>query len=346
MADATVDVVVPVWNRPNETRNCIVSLIDSTPGARLILFDIGSERETEKLLQEFADGLDDRALLMRDDSNIGFVRAANRGMERSEAPFIALLRNTTRVCSGWLEPLLKFASAHPEAGILLPCQSPGEAGCSGPIEVASASFAAMLISRRLFQEIGAFDEAMDGGEWCLRDYARRACSRGFLTYRVPGPAVSVQEEVQFGSERRRQETLQRTRLLFQERWGEAASYALHVPKGVELDLLGQKLESLLKGARYGHSFSILLPAVLFKSAQQAGLDILHENIRLVPLPRLSGDAGKRRVFERIGAQNPGTVPVTAVDGIAFPWSPSYLSFTELSESIGRGQPRHRIDSGN
>ena len=336
MTDAAIDIVIPVWNRPNETRNCVVSLINHTPMARFILVDSGSERETEKMLQEFADGLDHRALLMRDDSNIGFVRGANRGSLRSEAPYVALVRNTTQVCAGWLEPLLKFASAHPEAGILIPCHTPGEAECLGPIEVANASFAAMVVTRRLFQEIGGFDEGMDGGVMCLRDYTRRACSKGFLTYRVPGPAISFQEEVQFGSEGRRLETLQRTLLLFRERWGDAGSYVVHVPKGVELDLLRQKLEWLVKGARHGDSYSVLLPAAIFKAAQRARLDLLHENVRLVPLPRLTGEAGKRRIFERVAAEIPATVPVAAIDGIPFPWSQSYISFTELSEKIRHG----------
>jgi glycosyltransferase involved in cell wall biosynthesis len=336
MTDANIDVVIPVWNRPNETRNCLVNLINNTPSARFIMFDSGSDRDTEKLLQEFADGLDERALLMRDDSNIGFVRAANRGFSRSEAPLLALVRNTTRVCAGWLEPLLSFASLHPDAGILIPCVTPSDSDCRGPIEVANPSFGVMVITRRLFDAIGGLDEGMDGGLWCLRDYTRRACAHGFLTCRVPGPAVTVQEEVQFGSEHRRKETLQRTLEIFRERWGRGGSYAVHVPKGVDPDLLRQKLEVFVKGARHGDSYSVLLPAVLFKAALQAGLDLLHENVRLVALPRLVGEMGRRRVFERIVSQAPGTVPVAAIDGIAFPWSQSYLTFTELSDRVRLG----------
>lgn len=336
MTDATTDVIVPVWNRPYETRNCLVSLINNTPDARFIMFDIGSERETEKLLQELADGLDDRALLMREPSNIGFVRAANRGFLRSEAQYLALVRNTSQVGAGWLQPLLSFASSHPEAGILQPCLSPGAVDCRKPIEVSNASFAAMVITRRLFQEIGGFDEAMDGGLLCLRDYTRRACAKGFFTYQVPGPAVTFQEEVLLGSEKRRQATLQRALALFRERWGDSGSYLLHVPKGVELDLLNHKLDWLLKGARHGDIYNVLLLASLYKAARQAGYGCLHENLRLVPLPRLAGAAGRRRVFERIAAQNPGSVPVAAIDGMPFPWSDKYLSFTDLAERIRLG----------
>ena len=336
MTDATMDVVIPVWNRPDETRNCLVNLINSTPQARLIMVDIGSDRDTERLLQEFADQLDERALLMRDDANIGFVRAVNRGLQRSEAPFLALVRSTTQVCAGWIEPLLDFAAAHPEAGILVPCLTTGETWCRGAVEVGSASFAALVITRRLYQEIGGFDEGMDGGTWCLRDYTRRACAKGFLSYQVPTPAVSYQEEVQLGSQHRRQEILERTLELFRERWGEGRSYAVHLPKGADLDILRQKLEWLVKGARHGDCYRVMLPAALHKAAEQTGLDLLHENVVLLPLPRLALEPVRRRVYQRILAQSPGTLPVAAVDGIPFPWSDSYLSFSDLCQRIERG----------
>lgn len=335
MTDATIDVVVPVWNRPNETRNCLVNLINHTPSARLILYDCGSDRETEKLLQEFADGLEERALLMHADNNIGFVAAANRGLARCDAPYRALVRSSTQVARGWLEPLLAFADGHPEAGILQPCHTGEEPGdCRGPIEIAHASLAAMVITRRLFQEIGGLDEGMDGGLWCLKDYTRRACSRGLFTYRVQGPPILFRSEPQLGSLQRRQENLQRTTALFRERWGEGASYLIHVPKGVELDLLQEKFDRLLQGARHGDRYWVLLPASLHALALKTGLDLMHDDLKLVPLPRLTGNAGRRRVYERLVAQIPDTVPVTAVDGIPFPWSEEYLSYSELSGKIG------------
>jgi len=336
MPVATIDIVVPIWNKPAETRNCLVNLVNFTPDARFILMDCGSERETERLLQEFADGLDDRALLMRDDSNIGFVRAANRGFGRSEAPYLALFKSRSLVTSGWLEPLLKFAAEHPEAGILVPQQSPRKSDFTAPVEVAAPSFCAMVLKRELFLEIGGFDEGLDGGTWCLRDFSRRACAKGYFTYLVPGPAVACEEEIVFGSERRREETLHHSQAVFRERWGEGRNYLMHVPKGVDTGLLRQKLEWLLKGARHGDSYLVLMPAALYKAALQAGFASLHENIKLVALPLLSTESGRRRVYERLIAENPGALAVAGVDGIPFPWSSSYIPFTELSERVRLG----------
>jgi GT2 family glycosyltransferase len=336
MPVATTDIVIPVWNKPGDTRNCLVNLINFTPDARLIMMDCGSERETEKLLQELADGLDERALLMRDDSNIGFVRAANRGLGRTDAPFVAVVRSTTQVSAGWLEPLLAFARQNPEAGILVPQQCTGHHEFRRPVELAVGSFAAMVIRRELFELVGGFDEGMDGGQWCLKDYSRRACAKGFYTYLVPGPGVSCQDELQLGSQRRREETLEHSRELYLERWGSEAVFLVHVPKGVDATLLTHKMEMLLKGARHGNSYFVLLPAALGKQAHQLGFDALHENIRLVPLPRLSTESGRRRIFEHLLAEHPGIRSVAAVDGIPFPWSTDYLQFTELAEQIRLG----------
>jgi len=102
--------------------------------------------------------------------------------------------------------------------------------------------------------------------------------------------------------------------------------------------LRQKLDLLLKGARHGDSYRVLLPAALYKAARQGGFAFMHENVQLIPLPRLSTKAGRRRIFQRIADENPGIIPVPAVDGIAFPWSESYLPFTELSERIRLSYP--------
>lgn len=335
MPVATIDIVVPIWNRPNETRNCLVSLLNHTPDLRFIMLDCGSERETERMLEEFADGLDDQALLMRDDSNIGFVPAANRGLARAEAPFVALVRNTTVTPPGWLDPLLSFAAAHPQAGILVPALSCGGITCDAPVEVNAGSFAAMVIRREALGQVGLFDEGMDDGPWCLKDYTRRASSMGFSTHLVPGPLVECQDDRPLGSERRREEKLHRSMAIFEERWGVGGCYVMHVPKGVDAGMLSLKLDLLLKGARRGDQYFVLLPSVLEKAARLGGFAFPHENIRLVPLPRFATDSGRRRLYDRIVSANPKVVPVSAVDGIPFPWSDSYLSFSALADEIDR-----------
>src|SRR5664279_2441346 len=162
MDNLLIDIIVAVWNRPIETRNCLVNLIDHSPQARFILVDNGSDRETERILEEFAEILDRRALLLRNDTNQGYVRAVNRGLARAEAAHIAIIRNTTIVTDGWMEPMLRFSAEKREAGIIVPRLVPGTAGkrarsgnpATAPIEGGHGSLAAMLLKKQAYDAIG------------------------------------------------------------------------------------------------------------------------------------------------------------------------------------------------
>jgi GT2 family glycosyltransferase len=346
MNNLALDIIVPVWNRPIETRDCLVNLVNYSPNARFIMVDNGSDRETERLLQEFAERLDDRALLLRNDVNQGFVKALNRGLERGTAEYLAVVRSTSRVSAGWLEPLLEFARQRTDAGLILPRlvtaesrKSPAHGHPAAPQrEVCSGSFAAMLIKRELYAEIGGFDEDMDGGLWCLKDYSRRACRAGFLTFSVLGGEVHYAEELLFGSPIRREETLQRTISLFRQRWGaDESSFCLIMPKGADLAVLEQKLEVLLLGARQGNVFTVVPHAALYREMVKAGHASLHENIRVEPLPFFCTAARAHKILARLVAERPDTRVVAGIDGITFAGVENPLTFKELEERIRRVQ---------
>jgi len=345
MNNPALDIIVPVWNRPIETRNCLVSLLNYSPNARFIMVDNGSDRETERLLQEFAEGLDDRALLLRNDVNQGEVKALNRGLEKGSAEYLAVVRNTSLASAGWLEPLLEFARQRPDAGLIVPrlvnaahAKSEAHGSQSGPYrEVCHGSFAAMLIKKELYNAIGGFDEQMDGGLWCLKDYSRRACRAGFLTFSVSGGTVYFVEEVTLGSVVRREEMMQRTISQFRESWGGAAAYCMIMPKGADLAVVGQKIELLLKGARQGNFFSIVVHSALYKEMVKAGYVSLHENIRIEPLPLFCTAARARKILARIVSERPDTVVVAGIDGITFAGVESPLTFAEFEDRIRRLQ---------
>ena len=346
MNNLALDIIVPVWNRPIETRNCLVTLVNYSPNARFIMVDNGSDRETERLLQEFAERLDDRALLLRNEVNQGFVKALNRGLERGVAEYLAVVRSTSRVSAGWLEPLLEFSQHRTDAGLIVPRlvnaepqKSPARGHFAAPHrEVCCGSFAAMLIKKELHAKIGGFDEEMDGGLWCLKDYTRRACREGFLTFSVSGGEVYYTEELMFGSLNRREETLQRAISLFRQRWGgDESSFCMIMPKGSDLAEMEQKLEVLLLGARQGNFFTVVSHAGLYKEMVKAGYASLHENIRVVPLPLFCTAARARKILARLVLERPDTSVVAGIDGITFAGVENPLTFKELEERIRRVQ---------
>ncbi|HTP66601.1 MAG TPA: glycosyltransferase [Geobacteraceae bacterium] len=345
MGNPLIDIIVAVWNRPVETRNCLVNLMDHSPQARFILVDNGSDRETERLLQEFAEILDHRALLLRNDVNQGYVRAVNRGIARAEAPSIAIIRNSSIVIEGWQESLLKFIDEQEDAGIVVPrlvplnSAKPGKSGQhpAPPEEADHGSFAAMVLKKRLYDAVGGFDEEMDGGTWCLKDFSRRAYRHGFFTYQVPAGTVRFEDEVPFGSTERRELALKRSLAAYRERWGEDASYCIHFPKGADLNILRQKTVTLLKGARQGNAFTILAQPRLHKELTAAGLDRLHENVRFMRLPHMFEDRAIKDLFSGKDKTGSSVIAVTGIDGMPFPAGIEGMPFTEMERLIAAEQ---------
>lgn len=343
MSNPAIDIVVPVWNNPVKTRNCLVTLIEHSPHARFILVDNGSDRETERLLEELAETLDQRALLLRNEVNQGYVKAVNKGLAQAEAPYIAIVRNTSLVTANWLEPMHDLFRIRPEAGIIVPRlvlgtskrSRRGEAAVIPPIEADHGSYAAMLLNKKMYDEIGAFDEEMDGGIWCLKDFSRRAYRAGFLTFGMGEGSVYYEEDVRLGSAERREMALQRCLGQYRQTWGVENSFCVYLPKGADLTILRQKLEVLLEGARQGHAFTVVVHERLYKELSLANCHRLHEQIRFPRLPSIFEARGLRRIITHEQERTPGVTMVAGIDGMAFPGAPECIQFAELERIIGQ-----------
>ncbi|BBA70583.1 hypothetical protein YM18_2063 [Geobacter sulfurreducens] len=341
MASFSVDILVPVWNRPVETRNCLVSLVESTPEARLILIDNGSDRETERLLEEFAERLGERALLMRNDITCGFVPAVNRGLSRAEAPFVVIVRNTTVVAPGWLEPLVKLAAARSEIGLAVPLlvldAATSRRGRGKPdvtvTEVSYGSFAAMLIRRSLFERIGGFDEELDGDLLCLRDYSRRALAGGYLTLAAEGVPVVFRDEVLLGSPARRRELVSASVATVDARWGREASFLIYFPAEADPEVVRARFGVLLRAARMGHRFTVAIGCKLRRAVSAAGLGSLHRSIAVEELPRFFAPSALRRIADRCAAEGIDPVWVAGIDGVDLPGGMSFRPFASFEGEV-------------
>ena len=341
MSNPGIDIIVPIWNRPVETRECLVSLVEHTPDARLILLNNGSDRETEGLLEEFAESLDDRALLLSTIVNLGFVKAVNRGLARAEADFAAVVRSTSKVTEGWLDPLLELAAARGEAGILVPrlVEGPAKRGLHGTAcpatayETSCGDFAAMVVRREVFEKIGAFDEEMDGGPWCLKDYSRRALREGYLTYTVEGAPVSFEKDIPLGSLARREENLGRSIAVYNVRWGEEKAFCVYFPKGSDTSEVRRCLDVMLTGARQGQSFTVLVSPGTLSDLASTGCGCSHTNIRLEKFSRLFSLGDVARRVASLRSTTPGLVRVSGTEGAPFPGDDGSIPFSELERMI-------------
>ncbi len=320
----TLDIIIPVWNRPVETRACLVSILESTDTARLLIINNGCDRATELMLEEFSDHLGERAIYMTMERNIGFVPAVNRALARSDAEWALIVRPTGLLTADCLQQLLA-AAAQPHAGIVTP-DCPAEYAlprhlvkyrCSS-IETTELGFSVLGLAREMRERIGLFDEALDGGPWCLRDYRHRADSGGFRTLLLPLVSVSGEAATLLGSLERRRKLEETAAELFRQRWGVPQHLAVYLPKETDEQKLQATLELLLAAARRGHCFELFLHRRQYKHAVQQGAGCLHTGIVLHRLPALSPLKGLGRAMRELQQRIPQLQAVCGLDGIPFP----------------------------
>lgn len=176
-----VSVVMCAKDSAAMTLGALEALKTHTPRGTLqvILVDDGSGPDAQGAFQTIA-GID----LVRHDESLGFLRAANRGLQEARGEFVFFLNNDTEVQPDWLPPLLD-AMADPgvgavgsrlinpdgtvqESGVTIWSDGTGHAHGSGAgvdddewlstTEVDFCSGAALMVRRDLAEELGGFDE--------------------------------------------------------------------------------------------------------------------------------------------------------------------------------------------
>lgn len=307
-----LDIIIPVWNRPVEVRAALASFVAASPLARLVMVNNGSERETESILHEFAEALDDRALLVAADRNIGSVAALNLGLSKSTAPLVLVTTPFTNVESGWFDAGATLFADHPDVGSAT-LRKNGGSSASVLMEADFGSFELMLLRRAIYDTVGGFDEAMDGGEWALRDFARRAFKFGFKTFSLPSRHINILEQRELGSALRREERISLARESYVSRWGEPLKFLLNCPEsffGLPVDELK---DALLHSARQGNRLILVVGSKIAKVLLVDGFSALHENITLQPLPRFFSSKSLARTVEQAASSEPLTFIVSETE---------------------------------
>lgn len=227
--------IIVNYRTPDLTLDCLRSLspeIVDRPGFHVVVLDAASEDDSVPRLAEGLRHLPfrDRCTLVPLERNGGFAYANNvairRSIERTEIPrYYFLLNPDTIVRPGAIEALVRFADAHPQAGIvgsrcenldgsprssafrfhtvLGELESTAQIGLlsrllgralpvipsdASPIRVDWVSGAAMLVRSEVVLTIGGLDE-----EFFLyyeeTDFARRAADAGIECWHVPESRV-------------------------------------------------------------------------------------------------------------------------------------------------------------
>ncbi len=335
MTTAAIDIIVPVWNNPFEARTCLASLLSCIGHARLIIVNNGCNRESELMLEEFFEPLGDQVIYMTMERNIGFVPAVNRALERSDADWAMVIRPNGSVDGPWL-PSLMAALEQNQAGIITLLCKPAfklsplftKAHC-GLLETSDISFAALLLSRTMRKQIGAFDETLDGGYWCLQDYRHRTESQGYHTWLVPDAVITSPDPIQLGSDKRRKSLEQLSEQTVTARWGTSARYAVYFPRETDPDCLTASIQTLLLSCRKGNRFAVYLHRRQFSQATAQGFCCLHTGLELHKLSSLTPLRDLKRRVTTLRERYPELLTIKGVDGIPFPGEKSAASLTTL-----------------
>lgn len=172
-----VSVVIPTYNRSQSVQKAIRSVLDQTyPIHEVIIADDCSQDNTEEVVNKIQDT---RIRYYRLPENRGAGGARNFGVEKAESDVIAFHDSDDEWVENKIEKQLEYWRSHPECGLIysayeikLPsgdCYTippKGEWGnLSGDIYSRillqnTIGAPTVLMNKRVFQEVGGFDESM------------------------------------------------------------------------------------------------------------------------------------------------------------------------------------------
>ena len=231
MTRAVVSIAIVNWNTRDLLRACLRSLPWDSAEVELdvIVVDNASRDDSVAMVRrEFP-----AVRLLRNRSNLGFVRANNQALAAGRGDFLFMLNSDTEVRAGAIERLLQVLAAHPHVGAVGPRLLNGDGSpqvstgpfprllhrwlpgrfetryardleqrlAASPEPLAAVDWlggAAVLTTRRVLARIGALDERFymwyDDLDWSRR-LARAGLERWFV-----GDAVVVHHGRQSGAQ--------------------------------------------------------------------------------------------------------------------------------------------------
>ena len=176
-----VSIIIPVYNQIHYTYACLASILENTDEYSyeiIIADDVSTDATIE--IDKFVSGL----VVARNETNQGFLKNCNNAARKARGEYIFFLNNDTTVEKNWLPPLIKLLESDEGIGmvgskLIYPDGRLQEAGgiiwsdgsgwnygrCDDPNkpeynyvrDVDYISGAAIMLSRKLWEEIGGFD---------------------------------------------------------------------------------------------------------------------------------------------------------------------------------------------
>lgn len=263
------DIIIAVWNQLAFTKDCIDSVLKNTDvDYRLIIIDNASDDRTRGYLEGLKEMKRPPVTLVRNEKNLGFIKAVNQGMGLSDAECVLILNNDTLVAANWLNIMMNILNKSQDIGIVNPSSnSLGQRPARGEpieiyaeklkgesdnfVEVGSAIGFCMLIKKEVIQKIGFFDEIYGRGNFEDTDFSRRAIKEGYRCVRACGAYVYHREGASFNRVKTFDEDFRRNKEIYEFRWGRSERIA-YVLDRYDANILKKVSLESLKLARGGN----------------------------------------------------------------------------------------------
>lgn len=208
-----VSIIIPVKNRWELTRECLVSIREHTKEHtyECIVVDGGSTDATNESIREQFSWVN----YLRTETPLSFSEANNTGARRARGAYLLFLNNDTQVAENWLAPMVQqlqtdnsLAAVGPvlvspdgtvqSAGVVFNFDKlghnfgrgwePDHPSLSEPNPFAALCGACLLCRKDLFVEAGMFSESYRNGYEDL-DLCMKWCQSGFICKCVPASRV-------------------------------------------------------------------------------------------------------------------------------------------------------------
>ncbi|MEO8253096.1 MAG: glycosyltransferase [Flavobacterium sp.] len=224
-----IDVIIPVYGQRNETLSCIYSVLNSvnkTEFEIIVIEDCGNDDELRMDLKRLAKL--SLITLHLNETNLGFVKSVNFGMDMHQDRDVILLNSDTNVYADWIDRMLQHTSDESVATIT-PLSNSATI-CSYPnfikdydhnfdisdetldklsstinpesVEVPSGVGFCMFIRRKCIQDVGNFDADLFGkGYGEENDFCQRAIRKGWKNVAIGNVFVRHYGGSSFGKEK-------------------------------------------------------------------------------------------------------------------------------------------------
>lgn len=237
-AKPVVSIVLVLFNRAELTLQCLRSIAEHAgPDVEVVIVDNASSDATSAVLARVRG-----AKTIRNDTNLGFLLACNAGVAASTGEHVLLMNNDAELLPGAVAPALERLAEDPAVGVVggpilaldgalqeAGCIVWPDGSCQGygrgddpqqgayrfrrDVDFVSGAF--LLTPRRVWDEVGGFDESFAPAYFEDVDYCLSVRAAGYRVAYEPRAAVVHYEYGSAASpeDARNQMRVNRTRLL-------------------------------------------------------------------------------------------------------------------------------------